>query len=319
MAQQGKIISLGSVNADFQVRVDRRPDLNETLMAQDFMKLSGGKAANVAYLARNLGVTASLVAQVGDDDLAEQALEPLRAMQVDLCRVHIVTGKSTGVSMITVPPDGKKGIILAGNANDEWTEGDRPRVTSAITEAPPGSVLVVDYEIAPFIVEGAIATANQHHIPVILDPSPADRVDPSLFPHIDYIVPDAGEAQTLTGMATDSVEQSIQAARQLQSQGVKNVCIKLKDGGCVLVNQAMTLHVPSTPVEVVDATGAGDAFTGALAVAVLEGRPLKEAACFATAASHLAVTQYGSQPAYPTRSQLLPLFEELSHHAHVLA
>lgn len=316
---QGIVISLGSVNADFQVRVDRRPDLSETLMAQDFLKLSGGKAANVAYLARKLGAEAWLIAHVGDDSLAEQALQPLQDMGIDLRHVHRVSGKPTGVSMITVPPDGKKGIVLAGNANSDWSEDDVFEVCAAIEDAPSGSVLVVDYEVAPFIVQHAIATANQQGIPVILDPSPADRVDPGLFPQVTYIVPAAGEAEKLTGMAIDSVDEAIKAANQLMEQGIKNACIKLKDGGCVLVNQEIKFHVPSTPVDVVDTTGAGDAFTGGLAVAVVEGRSLQEAACFATAASHAAVTKYGSQPAYPTRPELDSLFAQLNQYAHALA
>lgn len=316
---QGIVISLGSVNADFQVRVDRRPDLSETLMAQDFLKLSGGKAANVAYLARKLGVAASLIAHVGDDVLVEQALQPLKDMGIDLRHVHAVAGKATGVSMITVPPDGKKGIVLAGNANNDWSEDDISEVKAAIADAPSGSVLVVDYEVAPFIVQHAIATANQRGIPVILDPSPADRVDPELFSQIDYIVPAAGEAEKLTGMAIDSVDQAIEAAAHLMEQGVKNACVKLKDGGCVLVNREMKFHVPSIPVKVVDTTGAGDAFTGGLAVAVLEGRSLQDAACFATAASHAAVTKYGSQPAYPNRAALDSLVAQLTPHSYVLA
>lgn len=315
--QPGIVISLGSVNADFQVRVDRRPDLSETLMARDFVQLSGGKAANVAYLAARLGVKAALIAHVGDDDLAEQALRPLREMQIDLRHVQKVAGKPTGVSMITVPPDGKKGIILAGNANSEWAEDDLPDVEAAISEAPAGSVLVVDYEVAPFIVRQAISTAHQREIPIILDPSPADQVDLSVLSQVTYIVPDAEEAKKLTQIEIDSVEHAIQAAHQLLEHGVKNACIKLEDGGCVVVNREMTLHVPPIPIEVTDSTGAGDAFAGALAVAVVEGQSLQDAVCFATAASHAAVTQYGSQPAYPTRSQLNPLLEKLSHHAHV--
>jgi ribokinase len=317
--QQGIVISLGSVNADFQVRVDRRPDLSETLMAQDFLKLSGGKAANVAYLARKLDVAAWLIAHVGDDALAEQALQPLQDMGIDLRYVHAVAGKATGVSMITVPPDGKKGIVLAGNANNDWAEDDIATVGKAIADAPSGSVLVVDYEVSPFIVQHAIATANERGLPVILDPSPADRVDPKLFSQIDYIVPDAGEAEKLTGMAIDSVDQAVESAQHLLDQGIKNACVKLKEGGCVLVNREVKFHVPSTPVEVVDTTGAGDAFAGGLAVAVLEGRSLQDAACFATAASHAAVTKYGSQPAYPNRTELESLIAQLTPHAHVLA
>ncbi|MDF5706707.1 MAG: ribokinase [Nostoc sp. S4] len=316
---QGIVISLGSVNADFQVRVDRRPDLSETLVAHDFLQLSGGKAANVAYLARKLDATALLIARVGDDALADQAIQPLREIGVDLRYVHAVLGKATGVSMITVPPDGKKGIILAGNANDDWADEDVAEVGAAIRDAPLDSVLVIDYEIPPFIVEGAIATAHERDMPIILDPSPAQRVDAKLFPQVTYIVPDAGEAKKLTGITIDSVDNAVQAAHHFVEQGVKNACVKLEDGGCVLVNRDMTLHVPSIKVDVVDATGAGDAFAGGLAVAVLERRSLQDAACFATAASHAAVTKYGSQPAYPTRSQLNALFEKLTQHAHVLS
>lgn len=315
---QGSVISLGSVNADFQVRVDRRPDLNETLLASDFLQLSGGKAANVAYLARKLGFPAILIAHVGADTLAEQALKPLREIEVDLKYVHAIKGKPTGVSMISVPPDGNKGIILAGNANNIWAKEDVATVRDAIANAPSGSVLVVDYEITPFIVEPAINAACERDFPVILDPSPADQVEQNLFSQVTYLVPDAGEAEKLTGIEIDSVDCAIQAAHRFLERGVKNACVKLKNGGCVLINHDQTLHISPVPVDVVDATGAGDAFAGALAIAVLEGRSLQDAACFATAASHVTVTRYGSQPAYPTRSEIDLMFQRLTPQAYVL-
>lgn len=313
---QGWIISLGSVNADFQVRVDRRPDLSETLLASDFMQLSGGKAANVTYLARKLGHPALLIAHVGTDNLAEQALQPLEEIGVNLQYVCKIEGEPTGVSMITVPPDGQKGIILAANANLVWAEEDAETVREAIASAPAGSVLVVDYEIAPFIVEAAINAACQQNFPVILDPSPADRVNQSLFAKVTYLVPDAGEAGKLAGLEIDNAEHAVQAARHFLRQGVQNPCVKLKDGGCVLVTGEQTIHIPPVPIDVVDATGAGDAFAGALAVAVLEERSLEDAAIFATAASHVTVTRYGSQPAYPNRPELDTMVERLVNHAH---
>lgn len=316
---QGVVISLGSINADFQVRVDRQPDLSKgVLLAQDFVRLGGGKAANVAYLARQLGISTRLIGHVGEDDLKEQALRSLREIDIDLQYVQTVAGQPTGVSMIAVPPDGKKGILLASNANHQWSKDDVAKVSAAIETAPTGSVLVADYEIAPFIVNHSILTAHECGIPVILDPSPVEHVDQSLFSQITYIVPDAQEAKQLTGIAIDSVDCAIEAGRYLVKQGVENAIVKLKDGGCVLVNSEQVLHVPPTPVDVVDATGAGDAFAGGLAVAVVEGKSLLDAICFATAASHAAVTQYGSQPAYPKRSQVTALFEQIVNHAHVL-
>ena len=313
---RGVIISLGSVNADFQVRVERRPAVSETLLARDFVSLSGGKAANVAFLARRLGVDAVLLAHVGDDALKAQALEPLQKAGVDLSRVRAVRGSATGVSMITVPPDGKKGIVLAANANDEWDEGEAADVRGALADAPAGSVLVVDYEVPPFIVEAAVDAAVKRDLPVVLDPSPAGRVEHRLLPKVTYLVPNAGEAEALTGVSVDSAEAAEAAGRFFLDLGVRHACVKLKDGGCVLTSGETVIRVPPVPVDVVDTTGAGDAFAGALAVAVLEGRSLKDAALFAAAASHHCVTRYGSQPAYPDREELEKLLHRLGEHAH---
>jgi ribokinase len=128
----------------FQVRIDGTPEFGGTLLARDFCRLGGGKAANVAFLARRLDVGAQLLARVGDDDLKEQALQPLREIGVDLSRTSAVPGHSTGVALIAVRPDGQKAIILAGNANEAWTRDGAGEVVAAIERAPEGSVLVVD-------------------------------------------------------------------------------------------------------------------------------------------------------------------------------
>lgn len=313
------VISLGSINADFQVRVDCPPDLSgRVVIAEDFVRLSGGKAANVAFLAHRLGVATQLIGHVGDDDLKEQALRSLREINLDLQYVQAITGQSTAVSMIAVPPDGKKGILLAANANYQWSEEEAAMVSQIIANAPSGSVLVVDYEISAFVVNQAILTAHKHNIPVILDPSLVKDVDRGLFSQINYIVPDAEETQQLTGIVIDAVKSAVEAGGNLVQQGVENAVVKLQDGGCVLVNSEKIIHVPPIPVDVVDATGAGDAFAGGLAVALVEKQSLVDAICFATAAAHAAVTRYGSQPAYPTRSQINSLFEKIIHHAHIL-
>ena len=308
---QGTILSLGSVNADFQVRVDQKPGSTTTMLAHDFVHLSGGKAANVAYLARRLGVPSLLIAHIGDDELGEQALRPLHEIGIDLRYVKKVNGKSTGVSMISVPPDGKKHIILAPNANDEWEQPDKEDVRQAIAGAPKGSVLVVDYEVPPFIVEEAINTAHEKGFPVILDPSPADRVDQQLFKKINYISPDASETEDLTGIRPVSVDSALEAGRKLLEQGVKTAIVRMEEGGCVVMDQKTTFHIPPVPVEIVDTTGAGDGFAGAFAVAILEQPGLSDAACFAMAASLFSITAYGSQPAYPSREQIQPLLEQV--------
>ncbi len=303
-AKPGVILALGSVNADFQVRVDRRPEISETLLATDFKRMSGGKSANVAFLARKLGLQARLLAHVGDDDLAEQALGALREAGIDLSCVKRIAGQNTGVAMITVPPDGKKGIVMAPNANDCWTQADAETVVKAIADAPPDSVLVTNCELPDFIVERALETAREHGIRSILDPSPAGRVTDKLLQLADIVAPNAGEAQSLTDIECKDAQSGFAAGQRLRERGAKVAFVKLADGGCVMTDGRDAAYIAAVPVDMVDSTGAGDAFAGALSVAIAEGRSHAEAARFAVAASHLAVTGYGSQPAYPDRAAL---------------
>lgn len=310
-SRSGIVFSLGSVNADFQVRVERRPEVSETLLASDFRRFGGGKAANVAYFTRRLGHEVRLFGHVGDDDLAWQALAPLRDIGVDLSGITQVTGNATGVAMVMVPPDGKKGIVLAANANQAWTNKDAAGVVREIDAAPANTVLVLDCEIPVFVLERAVEAAGRRGFSTVLDPSPADRVSDRLIAGVDMIVPNASEAGQLTGVQCDDVDSAVRAGRRLLERGAAAACIKLLDGGCVLVEQGRVTHVGAVPVEVVDTTGAGDAFAGALAVALAERRPSIEAVRFAVAATHLAVTAYGSQNALPVREQIQRIFDRL--------
>lgn len=298
------VLSLGSINADFQVRVARRPEVSETLEGSDFRRFSGGKAANVSYFARTLGLASWLIGRVGDDDLADQALEPLNRVGVNLDNVTKISGQSTGVAMISVPPDGKKGIVLASNANRVWHESDVDEVLKAVYSAPSGSVLAVDCEIPMFVLEHAAAAAKERGFKVIVDPSPADKVTDALIAMADFITPNVSETKTLTGIDCDDLDAAACAGDMLVERGAKAAAIKLADGGCLLVLEDQCLSILPVPVTVNDTTGAGDAFAGALAVALTEKRPTVTALCFAVAASHLAVTDYGSQTALPSREQI---------------
>jgi ribokinase len=298
------LLSLGSINADFEVRVDQTLAEGLTLMAHDFARVGGGKAANVALLAHKLGHQVVLIGRVGDDDLREQALAPLRRAGIDLRHVSTASRTATAVSMITVPPDGKKSIVLAPNANDRWDEAAVRDAVSAIATAPEQSVLVVDYEVPADVVKAATEAASSRGLRIVLDPSSADRVEVDVLACVFAIAPNAKEAEQLTGIEVDGSDTARRAASCLADKGIELVCIKMADGGCVLAHDGQVTLVPAPDVEVVDSTGAGDAFTGGLAVALLENRDLVEAVCLAVAASGLAVTAYRSQEAYPDRQKL---------------
>ncbi len=305
------LLSLGSINADFQVRVDEPPGRRETLLSHDLCRLSGGKASNTAYLAARFGHRSLLLGRVGDDELAEQALGPLREVGVSVEGVSRAAGQSTGVSMIMVPPDAKKYIVLATNANDCWDEAAADAVCARIENSETPACLVLDYEIPAWVVRRAVEAAAHRCIPVVLDPSFPDRLERDVLPMLHAITPNADEAEALVEKPVDSIEAAAKAARELQRAGTKFVCIKLSDGGCVLACAQETLHIPPGEVEPVDTTGAGDAFTGVFAIALLEGQPPHEAAAWGVAAANLAITVYGSQPAYPDRERVASMAQQL--------
>lgn len=308
------VIALGSINMDMQSRTERWPDSGETLLAEDFLMTGGGKAANVAVLARKLGANATLIGRVGDDVLADGLLRQLEQADVDLAHVQRVPGSATAVSMIFVKPGGEKTIILAANANMAWDEArDADAVRSAIASAPPGSVLVVDLEVPEAIVRVAMAAAHERLLPIVLDPSPADRATNDLLQYASVIVPNTSEARQLTGVTVDSNDAAMQAGQDLLRRGIPTVCQKLDGGGCVVVTQNGVDLIRPVPVDVVDQTGAGDAFAGGMGVALAEGKTGVDAAVFAVAASHLAVTAYGSQEAYPSRETLDDMVARLGH------
>lgn len=306
------LLSLGSINADFQMRLERPVESSETLAAHDFTGLSGGKAANRAYLARRLGHPARLLGRVGDDDLREQALGALRDAGVDLAGVSVAAGQPTAFSVIAVPPTGKKAILLAGNANDAWDDDAAQAAADRIAAAPDGSVLAVDYEVPASVVRRE-AAARAKGLCLVLDPSWPELAECDVMAGAFAIAPNAGEAEALVGVKVSDPASAAEAARRLAALGPRLAFVKLEVGGCVLAEQGgAIIHIPPTDVPVVDTTGAGDAFTGALAVAVLEGMAPRDAVLFAVAASHLAVTAWGSQPAYPDRVRIEALVPDLA-------
>lgn len=311
----GRILSLGSVNVDVQVRVPRWPAPGETLLVDTFSMLGGGKAANVAYLARKLGVDATLLACVGDDELAARALDPLRAAGVELGWVREAPGTPTGVALIAVRErDADKAILLAGNANDAWSPAAAEDAVLAVRDAPDGSVLVVDLEAPVRVVVDTARAARACGVTVVLDPSPADRVSDELLATCDAAVPNAGEAAAITGVDVgDDAARAIEAGRALCGRGPRLAFVKLRNGGCAVVDResARAEVVDAPEAKPVDRTGAGDAFAGAVAVALLEGADPVDAARFAAAAAAFAVGGWGSQASYPTRDDL----PHLRHHA----
>jgi ribokinase len=209
----------------------------------------------------------------------------------------------TGYTSIVVGPDAEKTILFALGANDAWGEHAHA-VADDIQAVPRGAVLVIDLEIPPAIVSSALRAARVAGLIVVVDPAPPERLDGDLLPFADHLTPDHREAETLTGITVDGDDAALRAARDLHDRGAGAVYVKLSDGGCAVVSEQGEALVRAPRVDAVDKTGAGDAFAGGLAWALLRGDAPIDAAVTAVAASTCAVTTYGSQQAYPSRDAL---------------
>jgi ribokinase len=272
---------------------------------------SGGKATNVAYLAAKLGLPAVLVGRVGADSFADTALQPLEKLGVDVTHVRRMPGTATGVSMIVVRDDGDKTIVLAPNANMSWEDDAERAVRACIERVAAGSIVCVDLEIPPPIALAALRAARARDLCTVLDPSPGDRARDELFAHSQYVAPNPREAERITGVAVRSSDDAQRAGRQLLERGARYACMKMPDGGAVLVSERGVEAVSAPKVEVVDKTGAGDGFAAGLCAGLCQGLSALDAVRQAVAAASCAVTRYGSQAAYPTRAELDRMLAEV--------
>lgn len=309
MSSERCVLAIGSINLDLQVKAQGWPEQSETLLGREFLCAGGGKAANVAAFAAKLGVPARLLGRVGDDSFAELALAGLRALRVDVAEVRPVRA-ATGVSMIVVRDDGDKTILLAPNANDHWEPDAERAVRASVERCAPGSCVCVDLEIPEPVALAALHAARARGLTTVLDPSPADRLRDEMLAACSYLVPNPRETERLTGVKVRSERDAKKAGERLLERGVANVCVKLPDGGAALVSDHGCQLLEAPKVQVVDKTGAGDAFAAGLCVGLFQDLQPLAAMRVAVAAASFAVTRYGSQAAYPTRAELDALLSE---------
>ncbi|MFF7470291.1 PfkB family carbohydrate kinase [Streptomyces sp. NPDC008092] len=292
------LLVVGSANADLVIRVERRPDAGETVLGGDLATHPGGKGANQAVAAARLGARTALLARVGDDAHGRLLLDSQRAAGVDTVGV-LVGGAPTGVALITVDPSGDNSIVVSPGANGRLVPADvraavslfhASRVVSTQLEIPLETVLEVVRNLAP----GSR---------FVLNPSPPRPLPGEVLAACDPLIVNEHEARVLLGEACVS-EEPADWARLLLAKGPKSVVVTLGAEGALVADGDGVAHVSSVKVDAVDTTGAGDAFTAALAVRLGAGASLAEAAAYAARVGAAAVTGRGAQESYPTAAEV---------------
>jgi ribokinase len=279
------IVVIGSVNLDLSATVARLPDPGETITGATLSRFPGGKGANQALAARRLGADVRLVACVGEDAAADEALALLREDGVDLSDLQILPGAQTGIALICVAPSGENQIVVAPGANALM---DPRTLTVGSADA-----LICQLEI-PAEVIARSAVNFQGFFCVNL--APAKEIDVTVLQRADLLIVNETEA----GWYGDTLEAC--GGLVATTYGAK---------GAVLRRGREVIAEAAPPeIRAVDTVGAGDAFTAALTVALVEGQEPLQALRFACAAGAAAATRAGAQPSLPTRAAVEALLDE---------
>ena len=300
-----RVVVLGSVNVDLVIRGPRLPRPGETVLGGEFFQAAGGKGANQAVAAaRAAREPVTFLAAVGDDDYGRQMLANFRREQLVVDYLKTVPDKPTGVALILVDAHGENLISVASGANLSLASNDIDALPASVFAGPGVFLACLESPLAT--VRRGLERAKQGGMTTVLNPAPADRaiLDLGLARYVDVITPNAGEAGLLTNTASANQFNPQTAAKNLQSLGFAKCVITLGAEGCLAVAGDEAAFIPGLAVKAIDATGAGDAFNGALAVALSEGRTLAEAARWANRAAAIAVTRLGAQPSLATREEI---------------
>jgi ribokinase len=270
------IAVIGSVNLDLVATVKKLPEPGETVTDAELNRFPGGKGANQALAARRLGADVRLIACVGEDATADEALVLLHDGGVDLSGVLRTSDAPTGTALISVAPSGENHIVVAPGANR--------KLTPEVLEVPVADALICQLEVPTDTVAKA---ANEFSDLFVVNLAPAKQIDVAVLQRADVIIVNEVEAAWYgdsLSAASGMIVTTVGAAGASISKGGEDIAF-----------------ARPPRIEAVDTTAAGDTFTAALTVALVEGQSPQEALEFACAAGAAACTKLGAQPSLPTR------------------
>ncbi len=296
-----KIVVVGSSNTDMIIKVPWIPKPGETILGGKFSTAPGGKGANQAVAASRAGGDVTFLARIGKDMFGQKAKEGFIKDKINVDYVLTDENDPSGVALIFVAEDGENSIAVAGGANANLSPSDVQKASDVILSA---DILVMQLETPLETVHQAASMASDNGVKVILNPAPAQELSDDILGHISILTPNESEAELLTGIKVDSEQDAAKAADVLMGRGVKTVLVTMGSKGTFIATEDFKELIPAFKVKAVDTTAAGDVFNGALAVAIAENKPIREAVSFANAAAALSVTKLGAQPSAPTRKEI---------------
>lgn len=301
------ITVVGSFAVGLTIRTPQIPVFGETLRGSDFDMGPGGKGSNQAVATARLGADSYLVGIIGDDKLGEIATDLYKVEGVDTTYLRKTNEKATGVGFIVLNSAGNNFIILDMSANDLM---DPAFVDLAEAQIARSRIVMSVLEIPVAAAARAMELGKKHGVLTLLNPAPAAPLPDDMFQHIDIMTPNESELRILLGLPADDPTPTVELAQRMKARGVRTLVVTMGGDGALIVSDDGVQQVPTIAVDVVDTTGAGDAFNSGLAMALAEGKSLIEAVQYGCCAGAVACTRLGVIPALGTREVLDQLYRE---------
>ncbi len=298
----GKIVVIGSSNVDMIMKMERLPQLGETVTDAEYTQVFGGKGANQAVGAARAGGDVTFITCVGNDPLAKTMVHNFKDDGMNTSHIFTEKDVPSGAALVMIGGKGDNYLSVAPGANYRLDRNKIDQVQPALEQA---EIIVMQYEIPADTIEYVMDKAASLNIPVMWNCAPAREFNRTYLAKIDYLIVNETEAAFLADIKADELANIEETADKLLKLGSRTVVITLGSKGSFVASQdGERFSVAAYPVQAVDTTAAGDVYCGALSVALVEKKPLRDAVKFASAAAALAVTKLGAQPSAPYRKDI---------------
>lgn len=285
---------------DFIVKTICLPNPGETVQAEDYLVLPGGKGANQAVAVSRMGGNVELIGCIGEDEYGESIKKDLKKNGVNLKHLRTTNNKKTGISLIGVEQSGNNIIITYPGANDSLSCKDIDDAKSIIENS---KLVVLHWDVKQKVGEYFIKLSKKLGKKVVLNLAPIRPINEEVFKLIDYLIINEIEASKLSNVDVKNIESGMAAGKEIQNSGIEVVIITLGDKGAILFDKDEPKYYPALNVEVIDAIGAGDTFIGTFSKFCLE-MTNQRAVSLACKAASLSVTRRGAMSSIPTNEEL---------------
>lgn len=306
-----KVCVLGSMNMDLVLKVNEIPRVGETILSKSFEKIAGGKGANQAIAAKRCGAKVSMIAKIGDDDNGEILKRKLEEDNIDVKYVFKDNKEATGMAIIMVNENGNNSIIVVSGSNMAINEEE---VEVSVEKIKESDILISQFEVSEKIILKVFKKAKELEKITILNPAPAKKINEELLQVTDIIIPNETEAEVLTGIKINTLEDANKAGQIFLEKGIKFVVITLGSKGAAVIGKDFCELVPAYKVNAIDTTAAGDSFIGALSSKLNFGNINKlnliNAVKFGNKVSSISVQRKGAQPSIPYLKEVEEIYRE---------